>query len=72
MTTTQTHDFARLDVLTGASSAFDAIAQYLIGLHDAWKAAAVDPTTLIRVEGLIFDAGWWSGRLLAEAGLGDR
>ena len=71
MTTTHGLDVARLDVLAGASNAFDGIAEYLIGLHQAWKAAGADPAALIRVEGLIVDAGWWSGRLLAEADLGD-
>jgi len=67
MTTTHGHDLARLDVLTGASDAFDGMAEYLIGLHDAWKVAGVNSATLLEVEGLIFDAGWWRGRLLAEA-----
>lgn len=67
MTTMDGHDVARLDVLAGASAAFDRIAEYLIGLHDAWKVAGADRTSLVRVEGLIVEAGWWSGRLVAEA-----
>jgi hypothetical protein len=71
MTTTHGLDLARLDVLTGASNAFDGIAEYLIGLHDAWRGAGANAATLLQVEGLIFDAGWWIGRLLAEACLDD-
>jgi|GEM_PF-4253544 len=71
MTTTQGHDLARLDVLTGASTALDGIAEYLIGLHDAWKVTDCTAAALRQLEGLIFDAGWWSGRLQAEAYLGD-
>jgi hypothetical protein len=62
-----TCDLVRLDVLTGASDAFDRVAERLIGLHNAWQASGVDPSSLGWVKDLIFDAGWWSGRLLAEA-----
>jgi hypothetical protein len=64
-----TCDLARLDVLTGASDAFDRIAERLIGLHDGWQAIGTDPTSLEWIKDLIFEAGWWSGRLLAEARL---
>jgi hypothetical protein len=69
MSDAHVHDNEAALVLTGASAALDDIAQRLISLHDQWKASGASPTAVGWIETLIADAGWWSGRLLAQAGL---
>ncbi len=54
-------------LLVGAGEALDRIADELISLHDGWAHSYPDPSALTWLNGLIADAGWWSGRLTAAA-----
>lgn len=68
MSDTQVHDNEAVVVLAGASAALDDIAHGLISLHDHWQTSGASATAVGWIERLITNAGWWSGRLLAEAG----
>src|SRR3954465_4196808 len=54
-------------LLLEASVGLDRIADRLVALHDAWRAAGADDQLLAYVRSLIGDLGCWSGRMLAGA-----
>ncbi len=56
-----------ISTLIDASAGVDAIAEELIGLHDAWRATDASTQALAWLGGLIAQLGWWSGRMEAAA-----
>ena len=62
--------FLTESLLIGASEALDDIAFELAALRDGWAAMPAQLSTLQWLDGLIEQAGWWSGRLSAAAEAG--